>query len=219
MSTPSSTHLDDVPLRLIQTAIELYGSRGTSAVSAREIQREAGVANEAAIRYYFKDKAGLLDACMAQLSLAYEPLINEAWASLEPRRSNGELKVADVISALVFSFFGLSQSNPAGVQLIARMIREQGADGQDLLLTHFGRVVWMLEDAIGELLPNKSPSALRLHVFLAINSTVNGMVDQSILWRLPDTQNASNLFHLPTEALAQGFIDFLAAGISAPSSI
>jgi AcrR family transcriptional regulator len=54
---------DEVRAKLIATATELYGARGTHAVSAREIQRAAGVLNEAAVRYYFGDKLGLLSAC------------------------------------------------------------------------------------------------------------------------------------------------------------
>jgi DNA-binding transcriptional regulator YbjK len=45
---------------LIKKAIELYGERGCQAVSGREIIRQAGILNEAAIRYYFGNKQGLL---------------------------------------------------------------------------------------------------------------------------------------------------------------
>ncbi len=218
MSESVSTQIDEVPQRLIKSAIELYGTQGSNAVSAREIQRKAGVANEAAVRYYFKNKAGLLDACMAHLSLAYKPLIDDAWENLEKKKAKRGLTVTDVMSALVISFGTLSLNDPAGGQLVARMLREQGAYGQRLLITHFGQVIWTLEHELRELLPNKSPEALRLHVFLAINSTVNGMVDQSLLWNLPSTKTGSEPFALSAENLAQGFIAFISAGVSAPSN-
>ncbi|MBW2940366.1 TetR/AcrR family transcriptional regulator [Zhongshania aquimaris] len=217
MSKSATDHVDEVPQRLVKSAIELYGTQGSNAVSAREIQRKAGVANEAAVRYYFKNKAGLLEACIAHLSTTYKPLIEEAWKELEIKKSKKALTVTDVMSALVISFGNLSIIDPPGVHLVARMIREQGSYGQRLLVSHFGDVIWRLEEALRDLLPWKSPEALRLHVFLAINSTVNGMVDQSILWRLPGTKSDEKTFKLEPDNLAKGFIAFISAGVSAPS--
>ncbi len=210
---------DDVPARLVSTAIALYGARGTQAVSAREIQRRAGVLNEAAVRYYFGDRMGLIGACLARISAAYAPISGDAWSEYAALKQAGPTTVTDAIRAFVYSFHALLLAEPDGVALLARMIREEGEAGQALLIEHFGDMIWRLEEELRALLPDKSADALRLHVFLAINNTVNGMVDQDLLWRLPATRAGQARFQLGPDKLAEGFIEYVAAGVSAPSQI
>jgi AcrR family transcriptional regulator len=210
---------DEVRAKLIATATELYGARGTHAVSAREIQRAAGVLNEAAVRYYFGDKLGLLSACLQLVAQQYAAIADEFWDELDHKKRVQGMSVIDVIGALVLSFHALQMANAGGVQLVARLIREEGEAGQALLLQNFDVVIWRLENELRELLPGKSAAALRLHVFLAINSTVNGMVDQSLLWSLPAVESSEGNYHLPPEKLARGFIEYVAAGVSASSSL
>lgn len=216
---PSNLNETDVPQRLIATATEQFGAHGTHAVSLREIQRKAGVLNEAAVRYYFKNRAGLLDACLANVAAQFEPITQEAWAELDEIRGHSRLSPRHVITAMVVSFYSLWSKHESGVQMVARMIREEGANGQDMLLQHFGHVIWKIEDYLAVLLPRKCPQALRLHSFLAINNIVNGMVDQSLLWRLPAIDDASQLYSLDQDQLAQGFIDYVTAGVCSASDL
>ena len=209
----------DVPARLVDTAINLYGARGTHAVSTREIQRQAGILNEAAVRYYFGNKAGLLQACLAEIARRFAPIAERGWQEVEDKREKSLLNVSDVIGALVQSIYSLYLRSPNAVLLLARMIREEGGDGQDLLLEHFGDLLWRLEGFLGDMLPGKSADALRLHVFMALHSAINGVVDSSLLWRLPATGTNDSHFRLPGDKLARGFVEFVAAGVSATSDI
>lgn len=202
-----------MPERLVASAIQLYGARGTHAVSAREVQRHAGVLNEAAVRYYFGGKHGLLDACLARVVADYAPIADEAWEVLAQKKAQGECAVEDVVTALVVSFHLLHQRDAEAVQLVARMIREEGERGQDLLLKHFDTLIWRLEEDLAVLLPEKPAHMLRFHAFLAINSTVNGVVDQGLLWRLPATDGADASFRLSAEQLTRGFVAYVAAGL------
>ncbi len=206
---------DDVPTRLIETAIRLYGERGTQAVSTREIQRSAGVLNEAAVRYYFGGKPGLLDACLTLVNERFQPIAENTWKTVQATVGAGPGTVRDVITAFVMAMYMFKQTLPGGVPLLARMIHEEGEAGQDLLLKHFGSVVWRLEDQLREHLPDKSPEMLRLHVFLVINSTITGIMDENFFWRLPARPDAPDRYAFPRSQMAHGFIDFLAAGISA----
>ena len=125
----------DVQKRLIRTAIDQYGHRGTQ-VSLRAIQREAGVLNEAAIRYYFGSKDGLLDACMASLAARFIPVAERMIAQSLADGDGQKVTVRDVAVVLVGAFYTLQLSDAAGIKLIARMIREEGKTGQDLLVKH-----------------------------------------------------------------------------------
>lgn len=53
---------EETRLRIIATAIPLFGQRGFDGVSTREIAAEAGV-NPPALQYYFDSKEGLYKAC------------------------------------------------------------------------------------------------------------------------------------------------------------
>lgn len=211
-STTSSSDAD-VPQRLVMTAIAEFGARGTQAVSGREIQRKAGVLNEAAVRYYFKNRHGLVDACLAHIIAEFDPIIDEAWSELAALKQDNALTVKAVVKALVVAFYAYWQQHTAGVQLVARLIREEGEVGQDMLIRRFGHVIWRFEDELSALLPDKPAQTLRLHSFLAINNIVNGMVDQTLLWQLPGTQPQQTHFSMSQENLAQGFIDYVSAGL------
>ncbi|QIZ75727.1 TetR/AcrR family transcriptional regulator [Ferrimonas lipolytica] len=56
---------------LISVALELFASRTYSQVSTREIAEKAG-SNIGMIRYYFGNKAGLFEACIAEF---YRPIV------------------------------------------------------------------------------------------------------------------------------------------------
>ena len=45
------------------------------------------------------------------------------------------------------------------------------------------------------------------------------MVDQSLLWRLPATDDNQAHYSLRREVLAEGFIEYVTAGLCAPSAI
>ncbi len=211
-TSPSAGDVD-VPQRLVLTAIAEFGARGTQAVSGREIQRKAGVLNEAAVRYYFKNRHGLLDACLVHIVEQFDPIIDEAWSELVLLKRDRTLGVRDVVTALVVAFHVYWQQHAAGVQLVARLIREEGEVGQDMLIRRFGHVIWRFEDELAALLPDKPAASLRLHSFLAINNIVNGMVDQTLLWQLPATEPGQTHFRISQEQLAQGFIDYVASGL------
>lgn len=211
----------DVPARIVATATDLFGRLGTHACSMREILRKAGVMNEAAIRYYFGNKQGLLEACIGEVAAEMEAHSKEAWTDLEA--SGGASSAKDVVETMMAPFVATFIDNPQGVALVARLIREEGDFGQDLILEKFGFVIWAAERELVRLLPKKSQQAIRLHMFLAINNLVNGMVDQTLLWRLPavepNDQDQEARYHLSEEQLVTGFVEYLAAGVAAASEL
>ena len=45
------------------------------------------------------------------------------------------------------------------------------------------------------------------------------MVDQTLLWRLPDTADGERRYTLDEATLAEGFIEYVSAGLQAPSAL
>jgi AcrR family transcriptional regulator len=220
--TPSTVESNDsnVPDLLIKKAIELYGERGCQAVSGREIIRQAEILNEAAIRYYFGNKQGLLQACMASIAVELEPIIASRWLGLEQRReANQGITPRAVVTALLGGMITMYFQHPNAVRLIARMIREEGTVGQDMLLKELSTTIELFECDLAKLLPQKTPKALRLHSFLAFNSIVNGLVDMPLLERLKPVEEGTTHFKLQANELMKGFIDYITAGVSSSSEL
>jgi len=63
---PAAGATDPVRARLLRVAQELFAERGYAAVSVRALARAAHV-SPAMIAYYFRDKAGLLDAVLDEV--------------------------------------------------------------------------------------------------------------------------------------------------------
>jgi AcrR family transcriptional regulator len=72
---------EETRLRIIATAIPMFGRRGFDGVSTREIAAEAGV-NPPALQYYFDSKEGLYRACaehiVEQVAEMAEPVLARA---------------------------------------------------------------------------------------------------------------------------------------------
>jgi AcrR family transcriptional regulator len=72
---------EETRLRIIATAIPMFGRRGFDGVSTREIAAEAGV-NPPALQYYFDSKEGLYRACaehiVEQVAQTAEPVLSRA---------------------------------------------------------------------------------------------------------------------------------------------
>ncbi len=205
---------DEVAFRLVKTAIALFGEKGTS-VSLREIQRKAGVLNEAAIRYYFGNREAFIEACIQDVSDRYDKIAARAWDDFNQKKAARPITVRDICTVLIKSFYFFLIEDRSSVWFMARLIREEGDFGQDLLIRYFGSMIWRLEEEIRRVIPDKPPKLVRLHLFLAINSSLNGMVDQALLWRLPDLQGNDNGFRLDFEEFSHGFISYISAGIEA----
>ncbi len=213
-SQNSAKNSEEVASRLVETGIRLFGEKGT-AVSLREVQRKAGVLNEAAIRYYFGKRDNFIEACIRDVAERFDYFTSEAWREFGEKKARRTVTVRDISTVLVKSLYYFLLQDRASVWFMARMIREEGDLGQDLLIRYFGSLIWRLEEEIREVIPDKPPRLVRLHLFLAINSSLNGMVDQGLLWRLPDLEGNANSFQLDFEDFAKGFIGYISAGIEA----
>jgi AcrR family transcriptional regulator len=76
----------EVRARLLEVAQQLFAERGYAAVSVRELARAAQV-SPAMIAYYFRDKAGLLDAV---LEAAFERLLAQVRSLAEAPAGSGD---------------------------------------------------------------------------------------------------------------------------------
>lgn len=206
--------------RLVRTAIRAYARSGTHGVSLREIVRRSGMKNEAAVRYHFGNKHNLLTACLRSVAEALKPIEIAAIKELELLRLERKITVRDVMVAEftpMSTYFEQSAFGVDSICFLARTARDEGAAFQDMILAAFMSGILVAERYLAELLPDKSPRAIRFHNFLAINSMLNGLADQSMLERVPCPNNPGQVLRLAKDEQLAGFIDYVTAGVSAAS--
>ncbi len=95
---------EETRLRIIATAIPLFGEKGFDGVSTREIATEAGV-NPPALQYYFDSKEGLYRACG-------EHIADQVAEAVLPAVERGERLLAEdaPASALIDAYCAVMES-------------------------------------------------------------------------------------------------------------
>lgn len=213
---PSVAGEDSARSKLITTAIILFAEYGTRGISLRKITRDSGQKNDAAVRYHFNGKEGLLDACVEKVAELLLPSQTAAMVKLRKIEEQGDMALRHVIMAEFYPLVSMFESSDFGascIRFIARMIREEEAFGQRLLVKHFMNRILAIEAYLARMLPNKTPQTIRFHHFLAINAMVNGLADRELLAQLPPVHPENSEFELTADERAVGFIEYLVGGM------
>lgn len=197
---------------LLDAAIELYGRFGTQAVSLNQIRRHAAVANEAAIRYYFRNKQGLLARSVERVASQFEPVLSQVASRLEATPAE-QRSVREILMNFGLPFLGLHQQDPNSLNFLGWLIRGEGTYGQQLLAEYFGQTLLRFEALLAACMPHKPPELVHLHFYLAINNLIHGLGDMSLLLQMPAlSEEAKNLSNRP-DVLVNGFFDYVCTGV------
>jgi TetR/AcrR family transcriptional regulator, regulator of cefoperazone and chloramphenicol sensitivity len=98
---------DETRRRIIEAAIELFGEKGFTAASTRDIAAAAGV-NAPALQYYFENKEGVFRACAEFMAddvwTAFAPVIERARATLDAPDTR------DDVDALIDAFVAIQDA-------------------------------------------------------------------------------------------------------------
>lgn len=223
MTEPQRVALDSnasTQQKLIESAIHLYAEYGTKGVSLRQVVRHAGVANDAAVRYHFKNKEGLVAAVVAHIGGMLVPNWSSDIEKLLKDEDRSPAMIRRIIQGELMVMSALRYRSQLGKNasiLLARLIREEGRYGQALLIDMVKEPMIKAEQILCACMPNKPEKTIRLHHFLAINSILNGLVDQHLLKSLPDPEAPEQQMVLKPTELFEGFISYVTAGLMSGS--
>ena len=120
----TSPHPEGTRLDLIEAGILLFGQKGFSATSVRELAALAG-ANIAAIAYHFGGKEELRLACAEEFGRQMRDATDKAPVSPAPTASKARHELAAIIQAVLA--FLLGARGPGG--LVPFMLRELAENG------------------------------------------------------------------------------------------
>ncbi len=203
----------DTRARILDTAEELFSSRGIAATSLRTLTRSAGV-NLAAVHYHFGGKEALLDAVVARRA---EQVNEERLLELERRskEAGGAPSVEEILAAYVLPGRRRQHSLGSRDRTLSRLLARVHAQSPDLVeaLTrkHFGPVMSRFVETLQKALPDV-PAAEVGHRFRftvgALLYVFSGNFDLDSIPGHP-VQLADD------ETLTRQLISYLAAGLRA----
>lgn len=208
---PDSVDGSNTERSLLEAAIELYGQHGTQAVSLNQIRKHAQVANEAAIRYYFRNKNGLLEKSLAKVAEQLRPDLDTLAERLESLEATPDVRM--ILMHFGMPFASLYENDPNSVNFIGSLIHGEGAVGQKLLADNFGPVILRYERLLAQALPEKSPETIHIHFFLVINLLIHGLGDIGILGFMPSISDKTAEHFTRSEVLVEAFVEFVHAGM------
>ena len=136
---PGEDERREVRARLAAAARELFGSKGFSAVTVREVAARAGV-TPAMVNYYFRGKHGLFRAVL-------EDILEEALAGMEAARES--ITAPGGIRAYFVRHAALMAANPWVAPLIYREVVLATDLPADFVARFPGRLFGLLREAVG----------------------------------------------------------------------
>jgi len=116
---PPGQITESAKIRIEKSAMHLFGQKGFSATSVREIVNAAGV-TKPTLYYYFKDKNHLYESL-------FNDTIQEFYSSLD-RKISGDLTLRSRLIRLAEAHFESAKSNPLAVRFMFRAIFAAGAE-------------------------------------------------------------------------------------------
>jgi len=147
--------------RLVATATRLFAERGVEGVSLREINREAGATNAAAVQYHFHGRDGLLRAI---LKAHLGPVEARRHAMLDAYEAAGNADPRALTAALVQPYADELTSPPGGpafLQVYAELVNGPNPMIEPGTLDDPGSSLYRWRRAVE---PFLTPDAVRLHV-------------------------------------------------------
>ncbi len=162
-ASPQRREKPDTKSLILQAAEELFGERGFSTVSARDVARRARV-NKALVFYHFESMEKLFEAVLDRYYAAQTAALAGAF------EGTGDLRAR--IGRLLESYVDFMDAHRAFPRLVQAEVR-RGGPALAKIQANLARLLEWAEGALGEALPARGPVSPR-HFYL----TLGGMVIQ-----------------------------------------
>jgi AcrR family transcriptional regulator len=203
--------------RVLAAAEQLFAERGIEGVSIRDITQAADV-NLAAINYHFGTKQGLaaevFKHVLGPLNAKRLELLDEVERKAGGRPPKLEAVLEAMICPGVERGLGPEPGNETFLRLIGRCLSEPNAEIEQLVRSHFEKLIRRFDAAFLRALPGLDPEELfwRIHF-------IHGALHYSLLKCGKQKSLPPRLRkNLDAHALVQRLVAFTAAGLRAAVS-
>lgn len=125
MGRPLNSDAEETRERILESALKLFGERGLTGVSIREIGRGAGV-TLATVHHHFGTKQQLYDACIDSLYVEMEGLRDVLSGVM---RGGGPPR--EVVEAIIRRIFRFNRQHRVELRLLMRSVAVMGDVGEE----------------------------------------------------------------------------------------
>jgi AcrR family transcriptional regulator len=198
--------------KILTAAARLFAAPDAGAASLRAIARAAGV-NSALIHYHFGSREGLFEAVILE---ALRPVQERRGAMIEALQAKGQPSAEDLarlfVEPLLASTTEDSERHAIDLRLLARSFSEHRPLAQDLMLKHFGPLMYSLGNLLGEALPDLPTDLKHRRMRFCVQAALETIAGYEM-----EAANAAG--PAAREALVAELVGFLAGGLKAPIKI
>jgi AcrR family transcriptional regulator len=203
--------------RTIDAAEKLFALRGIEAVSIRDITRAAGV-NLAAINYHFGTKYGLaaevFKRCIDPLNARRLELLDKVEKNAGGKPPRLEAVLEAMIRPAVERGFDPSQDTETFLRLTGRCFSEPNTEIEQIIRTHFEKLIRRFDAAFLRSLPGLDPEELFWRIKFMVGALHYSLLTCGKQKSLPVKLRKT----LDAEGLIQRLVAFTAAGLRASVS-
>ncbi|HEX4917331.1 MAG TPA: TetR family transcriptional regulator [Limnobacter sp.] len=208
-------NIADTREQLLRTALFAFADHGVEGVRLSHVRDAAGQSNRSAVHYHFKNKETLVQAVVEFVQSKLAPHMQAALNALK-----GEHVQAGQLPTLVEVMFGpfvnLFASGAVGeacIRFMSRLTWQTGTEGQRVLTEFFIPYANAFAPCLQACLPQLSAAELRFKLYLAVNNSIHGLADFSILLHDPGIEALGE--HEPAPlAMRRLFFDYIAGGLA-----
>lgn len=204
--------------QLILSAMRLMAEKGLGAVSLRAVNVEAGAKNASAAHYHFGSKRGLIEAIVQTLADDVAKVRAPMVTKLRDRGKTERLSPREVVEVTHGTFLGLvfhPEYGLPGIKFLSRLIVDTGPEARAIANKFTGPLAADTFELLSQALPDLPPSLLKLRILFSLTNLINGMSDVLALENSP----FGNLLSRESFETSNYFIEYIAAGISAPPTV
>ena len=192
--------------KILDTAERLFGERGYSATSLRDIVAGAGV-NLAAVHYHFGSKEELLDQVVLRKAAPVNVERLRLLDQVEAEAGTAPPPVDQVLEAFFLPMAAAAECNPPFVRMMGRMLAEGLMMG--IVAKHFQEVTRRTQSALRRALPQLPEEELLWRIHFMIGAMAHTMCGP------PDfTQRGADLGDFRSRI--GRLVSFLSGGFQAP---
>lgn len=165
--------------RILNVAVELFGSRGFDSVSTREIADAASVP-PASLRYYFQNKQGLYIACLGHIQTstlqAIEPALQAAENLLKDSEADADRRIdtfCDLQAAYIDHMIGRPDADTTALFMLRH---DLPGDGGTRNLKADGTIAYRMMACFVQMMMAISGNKLEPQTALIVAGLINGQL-------------------------------------------
>ncbi|HEX4879735.1 MAG TPA: TetR family transcriptional regulator, partial [Limnobacter sp.] len=193
MQISSTAHANTADTReqLLRTALFAFADHGVEGVRLSQVRDAAGQGNRSAVHYHFKNKATLVQAVVEFVQGKLTPHMQTALRTLHTGQvqANHLPTLVEVMFGPFVNLFASGSVGEACIRFMSRLTWQTGTEGQRVLTEFFIPYANAFAPSLQACLPELSPAELRFKLYLAVNNSIHGLADFSILLHDPGLES------------------------------